>query len=158
MIKEMKEKNYIFLNSAKIIDENSDMYILLTIYSETKNNKIKLILNSIEISKTLLTYGKERLSFLDRNVKFNLPFDNLNNNNYYLNIRTIKGTQKLIIEGVETISDLNGIYYIELQSNPSGKSIEINNLNNVEKEQGIIINYSKAKEDKLFKLEKNIKN
>ena len=57
----MKEKNYIFLNSAKIIDENSDMYILLTIYSETKNNKIKLILNSIDISKNFITLWKRKI-------------------------------------------------------------------------------------------------
>ena len=155
----MEGKNYIFLNSGNKIDENSDLYILLTIYSETKNNKIKLISNNLDTSKTLLSYGSESLIYFVRDIKFHLPYDNLNNNNsYYLNIRTIKGTQQFIIENIATISNLNGNYFIELQANPSGKSFEIDNLNLDEKEQGIIINYSKSKEDKLFQIEKNIKN
>ena len=150
-------KNYIFLNSGKIIDENNNLYILLTIYSETKNNKIRLISNGIDTSKTLLSYGSERLLYFVRNIKFNLPYDNINEN-YFLNIRTIKGTQEFLFKNDETISDLNGNYHIEIAANPSGKSFEIHNINKNEKEQGIMLSYSKMKEDKIFKLEKNIKN
>ena len=150
-------KNYIFLNSEKIIDGNKNLYILLTIYSETKNDKIRLISSGIDTSKTLLSYGSERLFYFVRDIKFSLPYDNLNNN-YILNIRTIKGTQKFLFKNDETIPDLNGNYQIEITSNPSGKSFEIDNINKNEKEQGIMLSYSKMKDDKLFKLEKNIKN
>ena len=153
-----KGKNHIFLNSKKFIDENVDMNILLTIYSEAKNNKIKLISDSIDTSKTLLPYGTEKLFYFTRDIKFHLPFDNSKNNNFYLNIQSIKGTQQFTLNDENIISDFNGNYYIELTANPSGKSFELVNINKEEKEQGILINYYKAKEDKLFKLEKNIKN
>ena len=133
------------------------MYILLTIKSEEKNNKIKLVSNIADTSKTLLLYGTEELIYFVRDIKFHLPYDK-DNTNYLMNIRTIKGIQEFAIKDGETIPDLNGNYYIEIPSNPSGKSFDIININQKEKEQGILINYSKIKEDKLFNLEKNVKN
>ena len=155
--KSVTDMNYIFLNSEKIINKNNDMYILLTIKSEEKNNKIKLVSNIADTSKTLLLYGTEELIYFVRDIKFHLPYDK-DNTNYLMNIRTIKGIQEFAIKDGETIPDLNGNYYIEIPSNPSGKSFDIININQKEKEQGILINYSKIKEDKLFNLEKNVKN
>ena len=154
-----KGKNFIFLNTENILDKNSDLYILITIYSDIINNKIKLVSNTLDITKALLTFGTDELFYLNKNnIKFELPYDTNSNINYLMNIKTIKGTQELVINNGEIISDLNGNYYIELKSNPSEKSFDINNLKENEDEQGIIINYQEMKNDKLFYLEKNIKN
>ena len=154
-----KGKNFIFLNTENILDKNSDLYILITIYSDIINNKIKLVSNTLDITKALLTFGTDELFYLNKNnIKFELPYDTNNNINYLMNIKTIKGTQELVINNGEIISDLNGNYYIELKSNPSEKSFDIINLKESEDEQGIIINYKEMKNDKLFYLEKNIKN
>ena len=153
-----KGKYFIFLNTENIFDKNSDIYILITIYSETINNKIKLVSNNLDISKALLTYGTDELFYFNKNIKFELPFDKNSNNNYLMNVKTIKGTQVLTINNGETIPDLNGNYFIELKSNSKEKSFDIHNINANEVEQGIIINYQEIKNDKLFYLEKNIKN
>lgn len=158
-IKTEKGTNFIFINTENIFDNNSNLYILMTILSDIANNKIKLVLNSLDTSKTLLSYGTEELFYLNKNIEFNLPYDtNSDNNNYLMNIKTIKGIQELQINDGEIISDLNGNYYIETKANINKKSFGINNINEKEKEQGFLINYNLLRNNNLFYLEKNIKN
>ena len=149
--------NYIFLNSKKYVDKKNDLYILLTIYSNEKNSQIKIISNNVDTGKTLLNYGTENLYYFVRDIKFHLPYDQ-NNINYLMNILTIKGTQEFAIKDGETISDLNGNYYINIKPNLSGKTFDINNINKDIAEQGIILNYFKSEKNNIFFLEKNIKN
>ena len=153
-----KGKNFIFLNTENIINKNSDVYILITIYSDHGNNKIKLVSNTIDTSKALLRFGTDELFYFYKNIEFNLPYDTNSDDNYLMNIKTIKGTQKFAINNGETISDLNGNYYIELKANLTEKSFDINKIDDNEDEEGFIINYNKIKNDKIFCLEKNIKN
>ena len=154
------EDNYIFLNYEKI-GKNNNVYILLTIYSDKKNNKIKLITSGINSSRTLLPYNTEKLINFYEDIKFYLPYDYKDKivQNYLTNIKTIKGTQKLKINGTEVYKELKGNYYIEIESYPYSKSFDIiYTENKEEKDQGILITYDKSKKDKLFFIEKNITN
>ena len=77
-----KGKNFIFLNTENILDKNSDLYILITIYSDIINNKIKLVSNTLDITKALLTFGTDELFYLNKNnIKFELHYDTNSNNN-----------------------------------------------------------------------------
>ena len=154
------EDNYIFLNYEKV-GKNNDIYILLIIYSNQKNNKIKLITSGIDSSRTLLPYNTEKLINFYEDIKFYLPYDYKDKTvqNYLANIKSIKGTQKLKINGTEVYNELSGNYYIEIESYPYSKSFDIIYVENEdEKDQGILITYDKTKTDKLFALEKNITN
>ena len=154
------DDNYIFLNYEKI-GKNNNVYILLTIYSDKKNNKIKLITSGINSSRTLLPYNTEKLINFYEDIKFYLPYDYKDKivQNYLTNIKSIKGIQKLKINGTEVYKELKGNYYIEIESYPYSKSFDIiYTENKEEKEQGILITYDKTKKDKLFSIEKNITN
>ena len=136
-------------------------YILLTIYTNGINKKVKLITSGINSARTLLPYNTEKLIYFNENIKFYLPYDYKEKTEitYLTNIKTIKGTHKLIINGTELFSKLNGNYYIEIVSYPFDKSFEIDYIENQEeKDQTILINFDKAKSDKLFGLEKDDKN
>ena len=120
------DDNYIFLNYEKI-GKNNNVYIFLTIYSDKKNNKIKLITSGINSSRTLLPYNTEKLINFYEDIKFYLPYDYKDKivQNYLTNIKSIKGTQKLKINGTEVYKELKGNYYIEIESYPYSKSFDI---------------------------------
>ena len=154
------EEKYMFVNGDNI-DKRNDIYILLTINSNSKNSLIKLISSGINASRTLLPYNTEKLIDFKENMQFYLPFDyeKLQIINYITNIKTIKGTQKLIINQTEIIQELNGNYYVEMESYPYYKSFEIDYVENQDdKDQGMFITFEKTKNDKLFSIEKSINN
>ena len=154
------EENYLFLNYEKL-DKFKDVYILLTIYSKQKNSKIKLIISGVESARTLLPYNTEKLINLKENIGFYMPsnFKEKSVEKYLTNIRTIKGTPKLIMNDTEIYKELNGNYYVEIDSHPYTKAFDIEYIENKEqKDQGMLISFEKAKRDKLFKIEKNIIN
>ena len=156
------ENNYIFLNYRNSkIDKSDDVYILLTIYSNQKNRRIKLITSGIESTRTLLPYNTEKLINFKEKISFYLPsdFKEKLEENYLVNIRTIKGAQKLIIDDNEIYKELNGSYYIEVESYPYSKAFDIDYIENKEqKDQGLLITFEKSKKDKLYKIEKDIIN
>ena len=65
---------------------------------------------------------------------------------YLTNIRTIKGTPKLIMNDTEIYKELNGNYYVEIDSHPYTKAFDIEYIENKEqKDQGMLISFEKAK-------------
>ena len=149
-------KNYLLLNSEKM-NEKIDNYILLTIDCGKKNSLIKLILSGNDVSKTLTPYKTEKLIWLYRDINFYLPYDYNNDEekyNYLVNIRSLKGTAELAIRDGESFTDISGNYYLEAKSFNSIKSFEINYI----EETALIITYEKLKKDKIFMIEKNVKN
>ena len=54
------EEKYIFLNYNQIV-RNDGIYILLTIYANSNNRRIKLITSGINSARTLLPYNTEKL-------------------------------------------------------------------------------------------------
>ena len=149
-------KNYLLFDSNSL-SEKVDNYILLTIDCGKKNSLIKLILSDPNPSKTLLPYNTEKLFWLYRNMNFYLPYNYNNNNdeNYIINVKTIIGGGELVIENGDSYTNIQGNYVIEANSYPYAKSFEINYS---EDYSIFIINYEKKKNDKLIHLEKNIKN
>ena len=147
--------NYLLLDNEKM-SEKIDNYVLLRIDFGKKNSLIKIILSGNDASKTLIPYKTERLIWLNGDINFYLPYDYNKNgdNNYLVNIRSIKGNYKLVVKGGDSFSDMNGNYYLEAKSYNSVKSFEINYI----EEASLIINYEKLKNDKIFKIEKNVKN
>ena len=149
-------KNYLLFDS-NLMSDKKDNYILLTIDIGNQNNLIKIIVSGADVSKTLLPYKTEKLIWLYRDVNFYLPY-NYNKNNtdqdYLINIKTLKGSSELVIKNGDSFSDMNGNYYLEAKSNNFIKSFELNYI----EETALIINYEKLKNDKLFYIEKNIKN
>ena len=149
-------KNYLLFDSKKMSDK-IDNYILLTIDCGKKNNSIKLILSGSDVSKTLLPYNTEKLIWLYRDINFFLPYDYNNKNNdekYLINIKTLGGSSELVINNGDSFSDINGNYYLVAKSYISEKSFEINYI----EESILIINYKKLNNDKIFNIDKNIKN
>ena len=156
-----ENKNHIFIKSS---NKKDDLYILVRVYSTKKNDRIKLISNAVDSTKTLLPYNTETIFDFYQDIKFHLPYDaqDINNNDYILNIETIKGRQNLELKDKSVISNLDGNYYFEILSYPSGKAFEIQNIytsNDTNIDQGFLINIEKNKKNSnLFKLSKNIKN
>ena len=149
-------KNYLLLDSKQMKD-NIDNYILLTIDCGKKNSLIKLILSGPDVSKTLLHFNTERLIWLYQDINLYLPYDYNNNSiseNYLVNIKTLKGSSELVINNGDSFTNMKGNYYVEAKSYNTAKSFEINYI----EDTALLINYEQLIDDKLFKLEKNIKN
>ena len=149
-------QNYLLFDD-NLMSQDVDNYILLTIDCGKKNTLIKLIVTGPDVSKTLIPYSTEKLIWLYRDMKFFLPFDYNNKNideNYLINIKTVFGSGELVINDGDTFTDMNGNYLLEGKSFLTKKSFEINYI----EDTALIINYEKSKDDKLFNIEKNIKN
>ena len=133
---------------------------ILTIYATSSKDTIKLITSGFDSSKILLPYNTEKLIYFKENTNFYLPYDykEKKSQNYLVNIKSIKGSQKLIKD--EKNTDLKGNNYIEAVSYPYDKSFKIENIQNKndDNDQAILITYDKVKADKLFNIEKDIEN
>ena len=68
------EEKYIFLNYENI-DKKKDVIILLTIYTTSSKDTIKLITSGFDSSKILLPYNTEKLIYFKENTNFYLPYD-----------------------------------------------------------------------------------
>ena len=154
------EGNYLFINHDNI-NENFSAYILLSLYANKENNLIKIITSGVNAARTLLPYNTEKLIYFTEKIKFYLPYDykEKNGTKYITNIRTVKGTQKLLINSTEVFPELNGNYYVEMESYPYSQSFIIDYImNEQDKEQGLFITFEKTKNDKLFGIEKEMNN
>ena len=150
------EGKYMFVNYPKLIGK--DVFVLLAFYTPNKNTKIRLIMSGVPSSKILLPYNTERLIVFNEFTKFYLPYDYKNQKSqmYSLNIRSLKSPHKINIHDTEY--ELNGKFFAEIESFNYSRSFSLNYTENEdEKDQGILIQYSKIRDDKLFYLEKDLK-
>ena len=115
-------------------------------------------MSGVPSSKILLPYNTERLIVFNEFTKFYLPYDYKNQKSqmYSLNIRSLKSPHKINIHDTEY--ELNGKFFAEIESFNYSRSFSLNYTENEdEKDQGILIQYSKIRDDKLFYLEKDLK-
>ena len=157
MYDQKTDKKFLFVNYEKY--RGKDMFILLSFYTQNKNTKIKLIMSGIPSSKLLLPYNTERLIVFNEFTKFYLPYDYKNQISqlYSFNIRTLKSPQKIKIHNIE--NELSGKFFAEIESLNFSSSFELNYTEDKDdKEQGILITYSRVRDDKLFYIEKDMKN
>ena len=157
MYDQKTEGKYMFINYTRF-DKEKDIYLLMSFYTKNKNSKIRLIMSGVPSSKVLLPYGTERLILLSDFIKFYLPYDYKNRiGQYYsLTIRTLKSPQKIKINDIE--NELSGKYFSDIKSQEFNRSFQINYTETEDKEQGLLIWYTPTRNDKLFYVEKDLKN
>ena len=148
-----EENNYIFINT----ENTKDVYILLTIYSDQKNDKIQLLSNGFDSKKILIPYGTEKLVDVNQNIEVTFPYDYeaSDNSDYIINIKSIKGRHDALIKGDRILYNIDGNYYVRVKYNETFYIFkdELNSEN-----EAIIISCEPKKTENNFKLEKNIKN
>ena len=134
---------FLLLDSSKINDK-IDNYVFLTFDCGEKNSLLKIVLSGSDMSQILLPYNTEKLFVLNKNKK-EFFLLNQEDNNYILNIKSLKGISTLDINSVKY--DIKGNHYIEIKPKEE-EPLEINS-----NEQSILIlYYEKMNNKKIYEI------